>query len=953
MIVIGKGRKIDYTKELKSIKIKSVEANHVYMNDSLIKNDGKRNKVEYKIKDKFVEFKGITINDAVMNDSLFLRFMKSSIKIKNRNTMDFIVMRFTYDVDCKVNDNVKEVDKHDLRKMYYKDGVKFVHHIKNKKGHVINKIPIHYKMLMRSPGKAKDGECVFIKDDLFLKAINFLTMGLYNLMSEEAKKDPDKVFDLVALSAYQTLSTATAMEGYIQIPFDNILVVRDEKVYSDEMSAEIVELVNNMKIIKDFQIDFDSPKTEETVNKKGFTFDIEKANKQGLTLLKEKTKDCLKENGFRINGIQFQGETKLTEEIIGKKCIARRVENEKAENILWDGMGICNEDIFPNDKNGFIYCRSHFFKSCLFRGNIQEFFKDYCREKGLDYTTRTLEDVDMFKRKIKASDVQVIISDKSIKWLKPMFLELMGGSEEKAFNYYYEWMKEHGNYFSIVKTAHPSKLGELQLMAYQMNNSLPTTNRIRLNSITEKAIKIVKDMKNSDENYLEYLHKTANDFNINEALLELIKWNPDFLQTELFRKKKNRDISDLKADFCEGRLPQYGDNLTIMDNPISLLLKAIGDKNYLEEGCFNVVEDGVQCYTSRFQDGERLAAFRSPHNSPNNIIHLYNIYPDKLIKYFPNLGQNVIVFNAIKTDTQFRLNGQDCDTDSCYTTNQKELADLARKAYTEYPTIINKIKELGSSSYHFTSDDYARMDNKIADAQQSIGTSTDTAQLALSYYYDEGMKSRELEEAFIILSIIGQISIDLAKKEFDINIVNEINRIKKLRCIKNKDIPKFFYDTKKRRKGKPMKLKEGQTYRRMNCPMDIMGEIIDKGCGRQSRNDYLDIDKLLVDKKQKAKKYKVENIIEKSEQYVNTDKWIEDNKNNMEDDTYIALKRSNLDNLLKRVSKNLNQETIRQLVIFALDGENKRLRTTILNFLFNKYRHEFLSCFVRKEQKVS
>lgn len=135
--------------------------------------------------------------------------------------------------------------------------------------------------------------------------------------------------------------------------------------------------------------------------------------------------------------------------------------------------------------------------------------------------------------------------------------------------------------------------------------------------------------------------------------------------------------------------------------------------------------------------------------------------------------------------------------------------------------------------------------------------------------------------------------------------------------------------------------------------MDIMGEIIDKGCGRQSRNNYLDIDELLVDKKQKAKKYKVENIIEKSEQYVNTDKWIEDNKNNMEDDTYIALKRSNLDNLLKRVSKNLNQETIRQLVIFALDGENKRLRTTILNFLFNKYRNEFLSCFVRKEQKVS
>ena len=82
--------------------------------------------------------------------------------------------------------------------------------------------------------------------------------------------------------------------------------------------------------------------------------------------------------------------------------------------------------------------------------------------------------------------------------------------------------------------------------------------------------------------------------------------------------------------------------------------------------------------------GERLAAFRSPHNSPNNIIHLYNVYPDKLVKYFPNIGQNVIVFNAIKTDTQARLSGHDCDSDFVYVTNQQDLADLARKAYTEY-----------------------------------------------------------------------------------------------------------------------------------------------------------------------------------------------------------------------------------------------------------------------------
>lgn len=128
-------------------------------------------------------------------------------------------------------------------------------------------------------------------------------------------------------------------------------------------------------------------------------------------------------------------------------------------------------------------------------------------------------------------------------------------------------------------------------------------------------------LKDSDEEYLRFLEKEKNDFNINELLIELVKWNPKFLESKLFREKKKRDISGLKSDFKAGNLFQTGDNLTIMDNPVALLMKAVGD-DHLEEGCFNIIEDGVQCYTPRFENGERIAAFRSPHNSPNNI---YNI----------------------------------------------------------------------------------------------------------------------------------------------------------------------------------------------------------------------------------------------------------------------------------------------------------------------------------------
>ena len=807
--------KIDYTKKLKPIYIESIEANHIYINGIVEELD---KKIEYKIGNSWIEFQKIKTRKAVLNDSLFLRYMNNKIiRYSGDFCRDFIVIKFNYDAEYRIDNVEEKISKHDLRKMLYKNGVTYTFEKKNKKGEIVERIPVHFKMLMRSTGKAKQGECVFIRESLHHKAINFLTMGLYDLMDKQSQDDPEKVFKLVELSAYQTLTTATA-KGYIQIPLENILVVKDEEVYSDGMNAAIVKVEDKVHYKDVFELDFDSPGLENIINKKGFTFDADKAKDNDLTLITEKSKDALKENGFRING-KYPGEHRLVE-YTKKECVANRVSDAKIKNILWDGSGLIDENVFPKDMEGFIYCRSHFFKSCLFRGNIQEFFKDYCEKHGLDYDTYITKS-DMFGRNLKMKDIKVIITDKSLKWINK-FEDMMGGTKKKAYKYYYNYMKRFDDYFSIVKTAHPSKWGDIQLMAYQMNNSVPTTELEILGHITECGVDLCNRLKDSDTAYLKYLDMKKNDFNINELLIELVKWNQDFIKTEFFRNKKSSDISEFVKDCKEGRLPQIADNLTIMDNPIALLMKAI-DEEPLKEGCFELMQDGVQCYTPRFKQGERLAAFRSPHNSPNNIIHLYNVYPDKLIKYFPNIGQNVIVFNAIKTDTQARLSGHDCDSDFVYVTNQNDLADLARKAYTEYPTIINDVDENGANRYHFTLEDYAKMDNQIADAQESIGTSTDTAQLALSYYYDGSMESKELEDCFIILSVIGQISIDLAKKCFDIDVVKEINRIRNLPCMKRNEIPQFFASNKKSRNNKDF---DGKKVISMNCPMDIMAKII-------------------------------------------------------------------------------------------------------------------------------
>lgn len=83
------------------------------------------------------------------------------------------------------------------------------------------------------------------------------------------------------------------------------------------------------------------------------------------------------------------------------------VEDAKIENVLWDGMGLIDEAIFPKYADGFVYCRSHFFKSCLFRGNVQEYFKDYCKEHELDF--ETYEVTDMFGNKRKCQILKLLL----------------------------------------------------------------------------------------------------------------------------------------------------------------------------------------------------------------------------------------------------------------------------------------------------------------------------------------------------------------------------------------------------------------------------------------------------------------------------------------------------------------------------------------------------------------
>lgn len=836
----------------KAIKIKSIQADSLY-------------RVQNGYEKAFIDY-----GDAVLNQSIFTEWMyKHGMTVtRDGSSQDFIVMKFDYSVKepdgKKTAKSIKE-----LRDYYYINGASVEReHPKEKKLDSIT-----YKMLMRSSGKAKKGDCIFIKDNLHKNTLDYITMELYDKMDENNAK-------IIELSAYAPLITATAID-YIKIPLDNIFVLEDYKIAAKENQKKVAVKV------KDGECYVDRDDTELEIT-----------------------------------------------------------------NTLWDGMGLIDDSIFPDNMNGFIYCRSHFFKSCLFRGSLQQYFKDRYKD---EYSTTVL--TDMFGRKMRVSDIKVIVTENSLKWIK--FIDLMGGTPQKAFQYYRKFMKKDGQRFAIVKTAHKSKWGELQRSSFQINNSLPITEETVLRNIAKTSIDYCNTLKRDNNAFIRHLEITATNYNINKVLIMLNEWNELFKDTRFYRQRKSKIISRFKKERLQlGKLLQYGDNLTICGNVIAMLKKVTGETDFLEEGCFEVCDNTIQCYTTRFAAGEKMAGFRSPHNSPNNIICLENVYPESLKRYFSNLGDNVIIINGIHTDVQFRLNGQDLDTDAVYVTNQKEMVEAAELAYKNYPTIINAIGAVGASSYGKDMKSYAKMDTEIASSQYAIGEASDIAQLALSYYYDSGSEDQELEDVFIICSVLAQVSIDSAKRSFEIDVNEELRRIRNLPCMKNftPKYPRFFaehYNLKakksKNRKRKEIKEEDIKDY---NCPMDIIYRIIDEQMidRRGQEKSYVSMSMIFAYKADKYKnvdrkqRKKVLTIIEKFNEKIE--------RLDRTDEEYNKIATESFEDCLKKLKNiKIKSDTMYSLVAYAIyaiesgDSMKSRFGCRLLTVLCNKSPKIFIECF--------
>lgn len=321
-----------------------------------------------------------------------------------------------------------------------------------------------------------------------------------------------------------------------------------------------------------------------------------------------------------------------------KHCKSVAKENYEVCNTIFDGQALIDESIFPTWGDGYVLLRQHFFKAAAFCAKIQTFFKDYF---GDDYDTAIV--TDMWGNKHLAKDIKLITTDQATKWIKFKGI---------TYEYWSEKVHELSDEFGIVKTAHQSKMGDMQRMSYQMVNAMSID---IMDDVLSDTKEYIQKLKNDDEVFFEFLQRNSNFMSDYEVLLALCRHNPEFVKSDYFRERRSTIIQNYLLDIKTGHIVQNGDNLVIVGSPYAMLLHSVGE-DVEQDPTFKTEEGCIQCYTTRFGDNEYLAEFRSPFNSCHNLGYLHNRYHPYWNKYF-NLGKQIIAVNMIHTDFQDRNNG--------------------------------------------------------------------------------------------------------------------------------------------------------------------------------------------------------------------------------------------------------------------------------------------------------
>lgn len=511
--------------------------------------------------------------------------------------------------------------------------------------------------------------------------------------------------------------------------------------------------------------------------------------------------------------------------------LASKPEEVEVENSIWDGQSLIDRDAMGSYSDyGMILLRNRFFKSACFNCNIQSFFAD----SGITDVSQ----LGGFTLAKSISDIKIITTPSSIKYVK-------FGPLEK----WLQLLEEDGS-FGVVKHEKPTHFfdGRMVQIHYQLLNTLQMT-QDDVDLLVKPSLDYLRLIQ-ADPAVLRYHIKYSSEdepigsaTTTNDVVYQMLGVSDRFAQTKLYYDFRNEIQKSFKKALRRGHILVDGNYSTLLGNPMEMLYASIGKF----DGTSQIGVGNVFC--KRFQFNQTILGSRSPHVTMGNVLLTTNRDNAEIRKYF-NTTNEIVCVNSIGENILFRLSGADFDSDTMLMTDNPILIRAAQRNYHRFlvPTSLVEAKKI---IRHYTCADQSDLDIKTS--VNKIGEIVNLSQELNTKLWNElnaGRSFEEVEELYCEiaqLDVLSNIEIDKAKREYVVDSVAEIKRLRK----KHEDRDDDGRQIKPNFLGKIARMKgyydsERKSYKFHDTTMDYLQHSLNVVRAQHTRRDFIPFSDLLV-----------------------------------------------------------------------------------------------------------
>lgn len=475
-------------------------------------------------------------------------------------------------------------------------------------------------------------------------------------------------------------------------------------------------------------------------------------------------------------------------------------------NSIFDGQSLIDPALMGDYKDkGMILLRNRFFKSCAFNCNIQHFFETHGIVDPSQLNGFTLA------KDIK--DVLMITTPNSIKYLKFGSLE--------------EWLKKLETKFGVVKHEKQTHYmdGEMVQAHYQLINSIQMT-KSEVSDLLKPTFDFMNLVKKDPAVLRHWIDFDLEDEieitpvkSKTDVIYKLMSVNEKFCQTELYNDFKQDFLKAFTKNLKCGHVLVNGNYSTLCGNPVEMLYHSIG--KFSGESLLGV----GNVYSTRFPFGASLLASRSPHITFSNVLITHNSDNAEIREYM-NPTPEILYVNSIGENILQRLAGCDFDSDTVMITDNEVLLKAALKNINKFKVAVCNVEGTKKKRRYLPSD---MADLDIKTSKNLIGDIINVSQELNTTVWDMLANGASIDEVHDIyldickLSIMSNIEIDKAKKEFVIDNGKELDKIRAAheeKTVDGKKIKPNFFGHLAKRKGyyDPSK----KSYKKHKTSMDYL-----------------------------------------------------------------------------------------------------------------------------------